>query len=92
VNRPRMRFVRLSPLLAPLVILAGCASATSVESEPGTYTISVAHGAVSSEPVMNNALRDEADKRCPKGWSILSEGPNPDAQWGGRIYRIRCVE
>jgi len=77
-------------------LLAGCASVFSgaVESsQEGDATIVIRGRYTESSNTLHaldQAMAVEANKRCPSGWTKVSEENNPHSLTGGRIWRVRC--
>lgn len=77
-------------------LLAGCAAVSSdaVESSQSGDTTIVIRGRYTESSNALHALEEamgvEANKRCPSGWTKVSDENNPSSLTGGRIWRVRC--
>jgi hypothetical protein len=77
-------------------LLAGCASllGEAVESGQGSDATIVIRGRYTESSntlhALDQAMAVEANKRCPSGWTKVSDENNPHSLTGGRIWRVRC--
>lgn len=88
-----MRYGELLSAISLAMLLAGCGGVTGVESRGGSDVIEIRgqYTTVShSMQVLERQLNAEADKRCPNGWTKVSDKANPFTMAGGRIWEIRC--
>jgi hypothetical protein len=87
-----------APTMAVLAVvsLPGCTSLLSdtVGSAPGSDATFVISGKYTESSQTARSLDDlmtaEADKRCPAGWTKVSDEPNGRSFTGGRVWRVRC--
>lgn len=87
-----MRFGKGAVEIILAALVAGC-GVTSVESGGGESTIEIRgqYTAVSNATqALERDLTSEANRRCPGGWTKISDTANPFTMAGGRIWRIRC--
>jgi hypothetical protein len=77
-------------------LLAGCASVfgSAVESGQGDDATIVIRGRYTESSnalqALEQAMALEAGKRCPSGWTKVSDENNPRSLTGGRVWRVRC--
>lgn len=93
-----MKTRAIAPAMAVFSVglVAGCASLLgnaieSAQSADGTIVIRGRYTESSgTSHALDEAMGGEAGKRCPSGWTRLSDDSNPSSPTGGRIWRVRC--